>query len=140
MLERGLQYFKNWFHNDDNKKCYDTYREEIDQYNIRILNFFNALVLLLLVIVFFSGFFTRYVAPMQSVYIGTMAVTLLEITADKLVLFRAGRRTDAAVFFMYDKDLCILHSFRCKLQPEYASCQLFRIYDRDADPVYCKIY
>ena len=57
MLERGLQYFKNWFHNDDNKKCYDTYREEIDQYNIRILNFFNALVLLLLVIVFFSGFF-----------------------------------------------------------------------------------
>ncbi|MEE0418632.1 MAG: GGDEF domain-containing protein [Lachnospiraceae bacterium] len=129
MLERGLQYFKNWFHNDDNKKCYDTYREEIDQYNIRILNFFNALVLLLLVIVFFSGFFTRYVAPMQSVYIGTMAVTLLEITADKLVLFRAGRRTDAAVFLCMTKiyAFCILSGVNYSLNMPAVSFSVFMI-------------
>ena len=129
MLERGLQYFKNWFHNDDNKKCYDTYREEIDRYNIRILNFFNALVLLLLVIVFFSGFFTRYVAPMQSVYIGTMAVTLLEITADKLVLFRAGRRTDAAVFLCMTKiyAFCILSGVNYSLNMPAVSFSVFMI-------------
>lgn len=129
MLERGLRYFKKWFHSEEDKKCYDIYREEIDQYNIKILNFFNALVLGLLVIVFVSGFFTGYVAPMQSVYIGTMAATLLEIAADKLVLFRAGRRTDTAVFLCMTKiyAFCILSGVNYSLDMPAVSFSVFMI-------------
>ena len=48
-------------------------------------------MLSLLVFVFVSGFFTGYVAPMQPVYVGTAVFTLLEMAADRWLLFKSSR-------------------------------------------------
>ena len=55
-------------------------------------------MLSLLVFVFVSGFFTGYVAPMQPVYVGTAVFTLLEMAADRWMLFKSSRGIEAAAF------------------------------------------
>ena len=87
----GIRLIREWFLKGYNKEYFDTYRSEIERYNTGILTFFNALVLSLLVFVFVSGFFTGYVAPMQPVYVGTAVFTLLEMAADRWLLFKSSR-------------------------------------------------
>ena len=53
---------------------------------------------MLSLLVFVSGFFTGYVAPMQPVYVGTAVFTLLEMAADRWLLFKSSRGIEAAVF------------------------------------------
>ena len=94
----GIRLIREWFLEGYNKEYFDTYRSEIERYNTGILTFFNALVLSLLVFVFVSGFFTGYVAPMQPVYVGTAVFTLLEMAADRWMLFKSSRGIEAAAF------------------------------------------
>lgn len=82
---------------------YDDYQNEVDRYNSSMLKFFNLLVLIMLFLMFISGFFTGYVADMMPVYAATAAITVLEIIADRIVFFKAGNGMDSAVFLCMTK-------------------------------------
>lgn len=82
---------------------YDEYQNEVDKYNINMLKFFNVLVLVMLLLLFISGFFTGYVADMRPVYAVTAAVTLLESAVDRILLFKNSRGMDTAVFLCMTK-------------------------------------
>ena len=91
-------HLKKWFTEGYDKNSFTLYREEIDQYNADMLWFFNTLVLSLLAVLFVSGFFTGYVAPMRPIYIGIALVTLAEMAAGRLALFKRSGLVAAAVF------------------------------------------
>ncbi len=120
---------REWFLEGYNKQYFHAYRAEIDRYNIGMLKFFNVLVLALLAVVFASGFFTGYVAPMQAVYVGIAAFTLLEMAADRLLLFGSSRGIEAAVFLCMAKiyAFCIVSGVNYSVDLPAISFSVFMI-------------
>ncbi len=129
MYGRRIQRLKQWFFEGHDKEYYDKYKDETDKYNIKMLSFFNILVLVLLFLVFVSGFFTGYVADMQPVYVGTAVFTLLEMAADRLVLFKKKGLMDAAVFLCMAKiyGFCIISGINYSLNMPAVSFSVFMI-------------
>lgn len=129
MVKTRYQQLKKWFLEGYDKRHFSTYRADIDQYNIDMLRFFNTLVLLLLAIVFASGFFTGYVADMQPVYVGTAIVTALEMVLDSLVLFKHKATKDVSVFLCMTKlyVFCIISGVYYSLDTPAISYYVFMI-------------
>lgn len=129
MRIKWIEYIKKWAVKGYDKRCFHLYRNEINQYNIGMLNFFNILVTALLVIVFISGFFTGYVADMQPIYIGMLVFTLLEMAADRLFFFRKCRHMDVPVFLCMTKiyGFCIISGIFYSLEAPAISFFAFMI-------------
>lgn len=129
MGKTWIERLKTWFLEAYDKEDYKKYRDEIKRYNIKMLNFFNVLVLVLLAVIFISGFFTQYVASMQKIYLFMAAFTALEMVLDRVVFFNNHRLIDAAVFLCMTKIylFCIISGVSYSLDMPAVSLYVFMI-------------
>lgn len=129
MCKRWIGHFRKWVLDGYDKQCYKAYRDEIEKYNINMLEFFNILVFILLAIVLISGFFTQYVEGMRNVYISMSVFTAAEMLLDRFVLFKDYKFMDVAIFLCMAKIyvFCIISGVNYSLDMPAISFSVFMI-------------
>ena len=94
----GIRLIREWFLEGYNKEYFDTYRSEIERYNTGILTFLMRWCCRFWYLCLFRVSLPDMWLPMQPVYVGTAVFTLLEMAADRWMLFKSSRGIEAAAF------------------------------------------